>query len=132
MASLVTPRGIVLFAHGSRDPLWRRPVEAVAERIRALDPDVTVTCAYLELTEPDLTVAVAALVRSGVRAITVLPMFLGVGKHAREDLPVLVARLRGSHPEVAFTLPPAVGEDARLLDLLAHIALNPVTPPPLQ
>ena len=121
----MTPRGIVLFAHGSRDPLWRRPVEAVAGRIHALDPQVSVTCAYLELTDPDLPTAVAELVQSGALAITVLPMFLGVGKHAREDLPVLVTRLRASHPQVVFTLPPAVGEDARLLDLLAHIALNP-------
>jgi len=33
-----TPRGIVLFAHGSRDERWRAPVEAVARRVVALDP----------------------------------------------------------------------------------------------
>jgi sirohydrochlorin cobaltochelatase len=125
MPSTMTPRGIVLFAHGSRDPLWRRPVEAVAERIRALDPDVTVTCAYLELTEPDLPTAAAALVHAGAVAVTVVPMFLGVGKHAREDLPILLDGLRKRYPDVAFLQAPAVGEDPRLLDQLAHIALHP-------
>ena len=28
---------IVLFAHGSRDPLWSKPIEAVAARVRELE-----------------------------------------------------------------------------------------------
>jgi sirohydrochlorin cobaltochelatase len=49
-------------------------------------------------------------------------MFLGVGRHAREDLPLLVDQLRQRHPHVVFDLKPAVGEDPRLIQLLAHIA----------
>ena len=55
-------RAIVLFAHGSRDPLWRAPIEAVATRIAQQAPDCPVRCAYLELTTPDLPQAVADLV----------------------------------------------------------------------
>ena len=29
--------GVIVFAHGSRDPLWRHPVEAVAQRIAQAD-----------------------------------------------------------------------------------------------
>jgi sirohydrochlorin cobaltochelatase len=115
---------IILFAHGSRDPLWRRPLEAVAERIRGQSPQTRVACAYLELTEPDLTTAAAGLIADGVNAIRIVPMFLGVGKHAREDLPVLVGALVAAHPGVAFNLQSAVGEDERLVNLLADIALN--------
>ncbi|MCY7319378.1 MAG: CbiX/SirB N-terminal domain-containing protein [Ramlibacter sp.] len=50
-------------------------------------------------------------------------MFLGNGRHAREDLPLLLDQVRSQHPEVRFVLQPAVGEDPRLLDLLAKIAL---------
>ena len=116
-------RAIVLFAHGSRDPLWRAPVEAVAERIRTNAPKVLVRCAYLELTEPDLATAVAELVAQGARSIRTLPLFLGVGKHAREDLPVLIAQMRAQYPQVSFELLPAVGEHPDLLDLMARIAL---------
>ena len=42
-------QGIIVFAHGSRDPLWHRPVEAVAERIRAQQPQALVACAYLAI-----------------------------------------------------------------------------------
>jgi len=116
--------GIVLFAHGSRDPLWRLPMDAVAQRITTLNPAARVICAFLELTTPDLPSAVAELVADGVQRITVVPLFLGVGKHAREDLPLLMAKLHTTHPKVAFTLQAAVGEDPRLTDLLARIALD--------
>lgn len=116
-------RATILFAHGSRDPLWRQPMEAVAARARQLDAQTLVRCAYLELTEPDLPGCVAELVAAGARAITVVPMFLGVGRHAREDLPQLMATLQARHPQVSFRLQPAIGEDARVVDLLARIAL---------
>ena len=54
MTAPSTRPAIVLFAHGSRDPLWRAPIEAVAERIRTLAPGAAVACAYLEYTEPTL------------------------------------------------------------------------------
>ena len=91
--------GHLLFAHGSRDPLWRLPVEAVAARMCELAPSVKVSCAYLELCEPTLAQAAADMVAQGVRHIHVVPMFLGVGRHAREDLPVLMADLQKTYPE---------------------------------
>jgi sirohydrochlorin cobaltochelatase len=118
------PQAIVLFAHGSRDPLWHRPMEAVAGLIRQRAPAVPVVCAYLELSQPDLPTAVAQLIAQGARHIAVTPMFLGVGKHAREDLPVLAEALRSQYPAVEFVLRPAVGEDPRLTALLADIALE--------
>jgi len=52
-------------------------------------------------------------------------MFLGAGRHVREDLPALVDDLRAAHPGVAWQLQRPVGENERLLDLLADIALAP-------
>ena len=124
MTNHLSTRGIILFAHGSRDPLWHKPIEAVAAQIATLSPPIPVVCAYLELSTPDLPTATSALLNRGVHTVTILPMFLGVGKHAREDLPILVEALRASHPDVQFTLQPAVGEDARLVQLMAQIALD--------
>ncbi|UCU97368.1 sirohydrochlorin chelatase [Acidovorax radicis] len=113
---------IILFSHGSRDPLWRAPVEAVAAHIAAQHPDRSVACAYLELCEPTLADAASQLVAQGATQVTVVPMFLGTGKHAREDLPLLVAALRSAHPGVPFTVQAAIGEDPRMTALMAHIA----------
>jgi sirohydrochlorin cobaltochelatase len=117
-------KGIILFGHGSRDPLWRRPIEAVAARLGAQRPALLVRCAYLELDKPDLPTAAAQLARDGAREVTVVPMFLGTGKHAREDLPALVETLRNTYPAIRFSLQLPVGEDDRVLDLIAKIALE--------
>lgn len=124
MNSTSPHRGIILFAHGSRDPLWSQPMEAVATRTRQLDPQALVRCAYLELTAPDLPTCAAELVAAGVQSITIVPMFLGVGKHAREDLPLLVEDLQTSSPGITWHLQGAIGEDVRVTDLLARIALS--------
>jgi sirohydrochlorin cobaltochelatase len=116
--------GIILFAHGSRDPLWHKPMEAVAAQIRTSSPQAKVVCAYLELSTPDLADATRTLLAAGIQTIVIVPMFLGVGRHAREDLPQLVDALRQQHPDVVFALRPAVGEDPRLVQLLAEIALS--------
>lgn len=116
--------GIVLFAHGSRDPAWRAPIEAVAQRMRELSPHAQVRCAYLEWTEPDLPATVAQLMAEGVRHITVWPMFLGTGRHAREDLPLLLQQLREQHPGMAFELKPAIAEHPQVLTTMALAALG--------
>ena len=117
-------RGVILFAHGSRDPQWRTPMEKVADMTRRLDSEVAVSCAYLELTEPDLSLASSQMIADGVQHITIVPMFLGVGKHAREDLPQLVQTLESGAPQVRFVLKRAVSEDPRLLALLAEMAME--------
>ena len=120
-------KAVILFAHGSRDPLWHLPMQAVAAQVAAADPQVQVVCAFLELTTPDLPTAAAQLVAQGAQQLTVVPMFLGVGRHVREDLPVLMAALRQQHPGVDIVLQAAVGENPQLVALLAKIALEPTT-----
>ena len=67
-------RGIILFAHGSRDPLWSAPIEAVARRMRETAPaGVAVSCAYLEFTAPSLPQAAARLIAQGALSLPVWP-----------------------------------------------------------
>lgn len=113
-------KGIVLFGHGSRDPLWRAPMDAVAARLA--DRGHSVRCAFLELQEPDLATAALQLAQAGAASIVVIPMFLGAGRHAREDLPLLIDELRARVPHLPIETRKAVGEDPRVLDLLADIA----------
>jgi sirohydrochlorin cobaltochelatase len=117
-------RAIVLFGHGSRDAQWRAPMDEVARRIRSRVAQVDVRCAFLELDRPALPDAIAELVEAGAGSIRVVPMFLGAGRHAREDLPRIVEHCRHEHPTVTIELEPFVGEDPRLLDLIATLALE--------
>jgi sirohydrochlorin cobaltochelatase len=124
MSDITLQHAIILFAHGSRDALWRRPIEAVATQIKQLSPDTQVACAYLELTEPDLSTTVARLVQTGITVVRIVPMFLGVGRHAREDLPLLLQDLITQYPGVKFELRNAIGEEPELTRAMAAIALK--------
>jgi sirohydrochlorin cobaltochelatase len=115
---------ILLFAHGSRDPLWHAPLQAIQQRLQTLAPGVQVRLAYLELTLPDLPTCAAELIGQGTQRLRILPMFLGMGRHAREDLPELIAQLRAQHPDVVLEVLPALGENPSLIDLTCQIALN--------
>lgn len=117
-------QGIILLAHGSRDERWREPIEAVAARVIGRAPDALVTCAYMELATPDLPTATAALITAGATAIRVVPLFLGMGKHAREDLPQQLETLRQRWPRTDISLARIVGEEPELVDLLAKIAIK--------
>ncbi len=111
--------GIVLFAHGSRDPGWSAPFERLAALVRAQRPDARVAIAYLELMAPALEEAVATLVAQGTSELAVVPVFLAPGGHVRRDLPRIIERLQGLHPAVRFRVLPTIGEAGPILDSIA-------------
>lgn len=115
--------GLLLFAHGARDPRWAQPFEAVAERVREARPGTPVRLAFLEFMSPGLVEAGADLVTQGCQRVEVLPLFLGAGGHVRKDLPVLMESLRAAHPGVHFGLHPAVGEIDSVVQAMCAAAL---------
>jgi sirohydrochlorin cobaltochelatase len=109
--------GIVLFAHGSRDPAWARPFESIAAE---LSKKHLVRLAYLELMHPPLADAIASLANAGVQSIRIVPLFLGEGGHVREDLPRLLGDARRAYPEVKLTLEKAIGERPQVIAAIAR------------
>lgn len=117
-------QGIIIFAHGSKDELWRQPVEAVAASVQSASPTTMVRCAYLEWTQPNLASALRELVELGTTSVRILPMFLGIGKHVREDLPLLIEDLIKKFPQIQVHVLPSVGENTDVISKLARIALG--------
>jgi sirohydrochlorin cobaltochelatase len=115
--------GMILFAHGARDPRWAAPFENVAARVRQQRPAVQLRLAFLELMPPTLAEAGAELCAAGCRHIGVLPMFLGTGGHLRNDLPPMIEQLRRAHPDVRWTLHAAVGEIDAVAQAMAAAAV---------
>jgi sirohydrochlorin cobaltochelatase len=115
--------GVLLFAHGARDPRWATPFEDVARRVRERDPDVVVELAFLEFMTPSLLEAGQVLAEAGCQEVTVVPLFLGAGGHVRKDLPELLARLAAAHPTVRWTLSPAIGEVDSVIEAMALAVL---------
>ncbi|MDO9073319.1 MAG: CbiX/SirB N-terminal domain-containing protein [Rubrivivax sp.] len=116
--------GLILFAHGARDPRWAAPFEAVAAQVRERAPGAPVRLAFLEFMSPSLPEAGAELAAAGCDAVAVLPMFLGAGGHVRKDLPLLLDALRAAHPGIDFSLHTAVGEQDIVMLAMADVALR--------
>jgi sirohydrochlorin cobaltochelatase len=116
--------GLLLFAHGARDPRWSVPFEAVAERVRHADPQLVVDLAFLEFMAPTLPDAGSRMAAAGCSRVDVVPLFLGAGGHVRKDLPELLDRLRATHPGVDWVLHPAIGELDDVVDAMAGAALR--------
>lgn len=112
----------VFFAHGARDPMWSRPFEAVADHLRALRPGTTVRLVYLEFMSPTLLESGEALTHAGATEVSVAPMFLSAGGHVRRDLPRLLDTLQQQHPQVRWSLQPAIGEAQAVIEAMARQA----------
>jgi sirohydrochlorin cobaltochelatase len=124
-------RGVLLFAHGARDPNWALPFRAVAQRVQARDAGLVVELAFLEFMTPTLRDAGAALAAAGCGQVDVIPLFLGAGGHVRKDLPELLAALRAACPGTEWRLRPAIGEIDSVIDAMAAAAhLLTSEPPP--
>jgi sirohydrochlorin cobaltochelatase len=121
--------GLILLAHGARDPHWAAPFQTVAEQTRAARPQAQVRLAFLELMAPSLAEAGADLAACGCTQVEILPLFLGVGGHVRRDLPRLLQALRAAQPQVRYRLHPAVGEIDGVIAALAAAAVATLAEP---
>ena len=117
-------RGLIIFAHGARDPRWAEPFYALLARVRALSPGTPVQLAFLEIMEPDLERAATELIARDIDVIRIAPVFFGQGGHIRRDLPQRIEALRGEHPGVEFECVNAAGEDGDVLDAIARYCLR--------
>ena len=75
--------------------------------------------AFLELMRPALPECTAALYADGVRSLRVVPVFFGSGGHLKDDLPKLVAEIRGRHADLAITVEPPIGEQPEVIAAIA-------------
>jgi sirohydrochlorin cobaltochelatase len=65
--------------------------------------------------KPDLHEAARTLAAEGVKAVTVVPLFLAQGKHLKRELPEMVEALKRKHRGMEFRVTPALGEEPEIL-----------------
>ena len=115
---------LILFAHGARDPEWANPMRRVRAAILEQSPQLRVELAFLEFMAPDLETCAATLAGEGFATVVVVPMFIAQGGHLKNDVPLLLARLRERHPQVCFALAAPVGEAEAVVRAMAGYALD--------
>lgn len=110
MGAVNSNKAVVLFGHGARDPQWAEPMKNLQSMLQRQMPGSTIELAFLELMEPSLPNCVDALVRSGVSAVQVVPIFFGKGGHLKNDFPVILQGMKTAHPDVEILATSAVGQ----------------------
>jgi sirohydrochlorin cobaltochelatase len=113
---------LVLLAHGSRDPRWRKPFEALLQRVADAVGAAQVGLAYMEMAEPTLTEVVVAAREAGYRRFRILPLFMAAGAHLAQDVPFQLELLKISYPDLELTLLPPVGEHPEIQAAMARLA----------
>jgi sirohydrochlorin ferrochelatase len=98
---------LIGLAHGSRHPRTAVDIQALLVAVAALRPGLTVLPAYLDLTEPDLPAAVAAL---DAPTAVVVPLLFTAAFHVQVDVPAAV-RDSGSVAELLVAQHLGLGDD---------------------
>jgi sirohydrochlorin cobaltochelatase len=111
--------GVILFAHGARDPEWRAPVDRLATMLAQRLPGACVQVAFLEHMTPGLPEAVAAQAAAGVSPVLIVPVFLARGGHLKQDLPRLAQELQQRFPRTELRVSAPVGEAEPVLAAMA-------------
>jgi sirohydrochlorin cobaltochelatase len=118
--------GVILFAHGSRDPAWRKPFERLLKDVKRRGERHAVL-AFGEFMVPDMVQAARQLALAGVTRALIVPLFLGGGSHVRSDVPRL-AREAAAASGLRLRAAKAIGEDAGVLAAIADYSISAARP----
>jgi sirohydrochlorin cobaltochelatase len=112
---------LLLAAHGTTDQAGVDAFAALAERVGQLAADGTrVAGGFIELSEPPLREAVAALAAASPGPMVAVPLMLSAAGHAKGDIPAALAREQSRHPGLTWTYGRPLGPHPALIDLLAQ------------
>ena len=96
-------------------------MERVARQLRSRRAFDFVSCAYLEITPPSIERAIGSLVRRGATTLLVLPYFLLMGVHIKEDIPKIVRSLRRKYRGKAkIILCPYLGYHEKIVSVVSQ------------
>jgi sirohydrochlorin cobaltochelatase len=118
---------LLLFAHGSRDPVWLETFHNLARKLGSELGHDRIAIAFMEFAEPTLLDALAEASEEGVSTIKLLPLFLSAGGHVSRDIPSMVDSARIRFPDLEIELLPPIGEYrsfGSLVSWIARSALN--------
>jgi sirohydrochlorin cobaltochelatase len=120
----MSSQAIILFAHGARDPDWALPFGIIQRQLQAARPEVQVELAFQDFMMPTLEVAVAQAAARGAKHVALVPLFMAQGGHLKQDLPLLVGRIRQQHPQLDLRVMPAIGDAPEILQAISDWILR--------
>ncbi|MEZ4866459.1 MAG: sirohydrochlorin chelatase [Caldilineaceae bacterium] len=118
-----TPNGhtnLLFVAHGTPLPEANAPIRQVLRRVQQTLGYQQAQVAYLDCNQPDIPTAIDQALATAGAALTILPYFLHLGRHVREDLPALFAAARERHPYATIRVAHHLDYDRHLVEVTAE------------
>ena len=113
---------LILLAHRSPDPNWRRPFTELSQGLQARLGESAVRLAFMEFAAPTLLDVACEAAADGLTSLSVLPLFLAAGSHLSTDIPGQIAEASKNFAQLRIELLPHVAEDRRVQALFHEIA----------
>ncbi|MEA5113107.1 MAG: CbiX/SirB N-terminal domain-containing protein [Geobacteraceae bacterium] len=109
---------ILLMAHGSRIAEANDAVNEIAKMVKNFADYEIVEVSFRENHSPNIQEGIDACVAQGAQRILLVPYFLYMGAHVREDLPREMEQARQRHPGVEMAMGRHLGVHKRLAKLV--------------
>src|SRR5947209_3073152 len=100
---------ILLLAHGSRAIDANAAMQQVVEALKQSGQYYAVECAFLEINDPDIKTGLTLCQKTGATRIIVVPYFLHLGRHVKEDLPRIIGEWQQEYPSTEVVVGQSLG-----------------------
>jgi sirohydrochlorin ferrochelatase len=111
---------LLIMAHGSRITEANDAAREIAGMVREMTGYDIVEVAFRELHPPDIQEGIDACVAQGAERILLIPYFLFVGAHVRQDLPQELTEGMLRHPGVEMVMGPHLGVHRKLAEVVVE------------
>ena len=111
---------VLLMAHGSRIPEANDAVREIAAMVKEMTLFDLVEVSFREQHLPNIQQGIDTCVDQGAERIILMPYFLYMGAHVREDLPKEMAEAEQRYPRVEFVMGGHLGAHRKLAEIVAE------------
>jgi sirohydrochlorin ferrochelatase len=111
---------VLLMAHGSRIPEANYAVRDIAAMVKDMTGFANVEVSFREQHLPNIQQGIDVCVARGAERIILMPYFLYMGAHVREDLPEEMAEAKQRYPHVDFVMGSHLGVHRKLAEVVVE------------
>ncbi len=111
---------VLLMAHGSRIAEANDAVREIAAMVKEMTGFDIVEASFREQHQPDIQQGIDVCVARGAERIVLIPYFLYMGAHVREDLPREMAAAKVRHPGIEFIMGRHLGVHRKLAEVVVE------------
>ena len=118
------PFTILLLAHGSKDPEWKRHFLKLKSEIKDMCNHSEVFLSFFELEHPTLEQLIEQLIKKGKRKFFIYPVLLANGFHLKKDLPKRIESIKKKYADIEINCGTSLIEQPHIRRSIAETILK--------